>query len=560
MSLNSFRNGLGSVTSSPVGKWAIFIVGALLVFSLVFSGLGNNLGGRGASNGAAGASSETVATVNGDAITRAEFDQTTEGFRSQAQQMGQTIGVMKSGLLHATALDQLVTAKLELQQAKKLGLSVSDADLARQRQQIVTQSGIAVKLNLKPGATLREIDNALAQNGQPSIEDRLPDEALRQNALLDKLQTYQNNHITVTEADARQSFHQWHTRHILIDNKKRSDVQAQAQAQQVLAKAKAPGADFASLAKQYSEDPGSKDKGGDDDWIDQNTPYDEAFKTAAFALKPGDVTLAKSPQFGYFIIKLDAVRDNLPKDFDKNRVQYIAQATQQKQTLAQQKMVNDLKNDPNTKVVVNDPELRADRTATLAAKESDPVKRQTLLQSALTDYNAALKSNPAMPIAGEINAQIGQAYQTLQQPTQAITAFEKAVTQTDDADLRMALGSLYVQAKQPDKAVTQFEAASQQAWDNPQLHAQLASMYGVMHKPDLAKKEQDWMKQYQQRQQASMPPGMAGITPGAGTAPAPPPAAPSSPASPVRTVPGTGVQVVPGDAPGATTVLPAKKP
>ena len=74
----------------------------------------------------------------------------------------------------------------------------------------------------------------------------------------------------VTEQDARDFYKEYHTRHILIDNKKVSDVQAQSQAQQILAKALAPGADFAALARQYSDDPGTKPKGGDDGWIGED--------------------------------------------------------------------------------------------------------------------------------------------------------------------------------------------------------------------------------------------------------------------------------------------------
>lgn len=570
MSLNSFRTGLERITSSTAGKWTIFVIGALLVFSLVFSGLGNNLGNkRGQSGPTTGASGETVATVNGDPITREDYDQSVGSLRSQAEQFGQHISVLRSALLHDTALEQLITAKLQLQQAQKLGLTASDADIAKARQQVVTQSGIAEKLGLKPNASISDIDAALAKNGQPSIEDRLPDDTLRQNVLLDKMQTYQNNQVNVTEQDARSFYHEFHTRHILISNKTRSDVQAQAQAQQIIAKAKAPGADFAALAKQYSDDPGTKDKGGDDGFIgpDNNfNGYVPEFTAAAIALKPGEVTSTpvKSPQFGYFVIKLDGVKDNLPKDFDKNKAQYIAQAKEQKQGAARQAAITALKNAPGTKIVINDPELRADRAIAQSAQDPDPLKQQADTRAALADYQNALKSNPPMSVAGEINTQIAQAYQALGQPAQAIAAYETALKSTDDAQLRLTLGNLYLQAKQTDKAAAQFQSASTQAWDDPQVHQQLAAIYAQMKRPDLLKQEADWQAQYQKRQaQASgpmggaLPPGVS-ITPPAGAQAAS--QAPAPPANvPVQTAPSSGVKVVPSDAPGATTIVPVKK-
>lgn len=571
MSLNSFRTGLERITSSSAGKWTVFVIGALLVFSLVFSGLGNNLGSRRGAAGpnGAGGSGGTLATVNGDAITQGDYDQSVSSLRGQAEQFGQHISVMQSAALHNAALEQLITAKLELQQAQKLGLTASDADIARARQQVVTQSGVAEKLGLKPAASLSDIDAALAKNGQPTIEDRLPDEALRQNVLLDKLQTLQANQVNVSEQDARAFYKEYHTRHILIGNKTRSDVQAQAQAQQIITKAASPGADFAALAKQYSDDPGTKTKGGDDGFIGQDNGFNgyvPEFTKAAIALAPGQVSSApvKSPQFGYFVIKLDGVRDNLPKDFDKNKAQYIAQVKQQKQGEARQASLTALKNAPGTKIVVNDPALRADRAMAQAAQAPDPVAQQSGTRTALADYQNALKTNPPMSQAGEINVGIGQAYQALGQPAQAITAYETALKSTDDAQLRLALGTLYLAARQPDKAAAQFQSASTQAWDDPQVHQQLAATYATMKRPDLLKQEQQWQMQYQQRQAQSTGPMGGGLPPGVTVAP--PPAAANASAAPVRpastapqNVPDTGVKVVPSDAPGAATVVPVKK-
>lgn len=567
MSLNSFRTGLERLTSSTAGKWTIFVIGALLVFSLVFSGLGNNLGSKRGAAGPTGGSSAAVATVNGDAITRDDYDQSVGSLRSQAEQGGLSIGVTRSALLHDTALEQLITAKLQLQQAQKMGLTASDADITKARQQVVTQSGIAERLGLKPNASISDVDAALAKNGQTSIEDNLPDEALRQNILLDKMQTYQANQVNVTEQDARNFYHEFHTRHILIASKTRSDVQAQAQAQQIIAKAKAPNADFAALAKQYSDDPGTKDKGGDDGFIGPDNGFNgyvPEFTAAAIALKPGEVspTPVKSPQFGYFIIKLDGVKDNLPKDFDKNKAQYIAQVKQQKQGTAHQAFIAGLKRAPGTKIVINDAALRADRAMAQATQDADPVKQQADTRAALADYQNALKSNPPMSVAGEINTQIGQAYQALGQPAQAIAAYEAALKNTDDAQLRLTLGTLYLQAKQTDKAAAQFQSASTQAWDDPQVHQQLAGIYAQMKRPDLLQQEAQWQAQYQKRRQqaagpmgGALPPGVT-VTPPAGV----PTASQSSPANArTQTAPETGVKVVPGDAPGATTIVPVKK-
>lgn len=67
------------------------------------------------------------------------------------------------------------------------------------------------------------------------------------------------------------------------------------------------GEDFAKLAKENSDDPGSKDNGGEYDFFGRGKMVPE-FEKAAFALKPGEVSGLVETEFGYHIIKLEARR------------------------------------------------------------------------------------------------------------------------------------------------------------------------------------------------------------------------------------------------------------
>ncbi|HVE56533.1 MAG TPA: peptidylprolyl isomerase [Pyrinomonadaceae bacterium] len=78
-----------------------------------------------------------------------------------------------------------------------------------------------------------------------------------------------------------------------------------AKATEVLQRLK-NGEDFAALAKEFSEDPGSKDKGGLYEGVTEGGGFDKSFESAALALQPGQFTqeLVETP-FGYHIIKLE---------------------------------------------------------------------------------------------------------------------------------------------------------------------------------------------------------------------------------------------------------------
>jgi parvulin-like peptidyl-prolyl isomerase len=98
--------------------------------------------------------------------------------------------------------------------------------------------------------------------------------------------------------------------HILLMTKDPKTDQDLSQAQKdakrktmegLLKRAKA-GEDFAKLAKEYSEDPGSKDKGGE--YTFPRGQMMPEFESTAFALKPNEISDIITTPFGYHIIKL----------------------------------------------------------------------------------------------------------------------------------------------------------------------------------------------------------------------------------------------------------------
>jgi parvulin-like peptidyl-prolyl isomerase len=81
---------------------------------------------------------------------------------------------------------------------------------------------------------------------------------------------------------------------------------ARVKAEEALTKLR-EGADFETTARQYSDDPSTRDRGGDLGWFRSGAMVRE-FDQMAFALRPGDISGIVETSFGFHIIKVEKVR------------------------------------------------------------------------------------------------------------------------------------------------------------------------------------------------------------------------------------------------------------
>lgn len=107
--------------------------------------------------------------------------------------------------------------------------------------------------------------------------------------------------------------------HILVKVEGKGDPAEQkkalAKAEDIAKQAQA-GKDFAQLAKADSADLGSRSQGGDLGWLDKGTT-DEAFESALFALKKGEISAPVLTSEGYHIIDLRDIRPGKTRSFDE---------------------------------------------------------------------------------------------------------------------------------------------------------------------------------------------------------------------------------------------------
>jgi foldase protein PrsA len=210
-----------------------------------------------------------IASVNGQKITKAEFT------------------AKLSALPQAKAvLNQLVQADLVDQYAKDNNIQIPDADVTKKLDEI--------KARYPAG----QFENAVKAQGLSETDVR---NIIRQQLIVERAVS---KDINVTDADIKKYFDQnhatldkpaqVHARHILVADQKTADL--------VESKLKG-GAKFEDLAKQYSVDPGSKDKGGDLGFFGKGQMV-PAFEQAAFSLQPNQVSAPVKSPFGYHVIQV----------------------------------------------------------------------------------------------------------------------------------------------------------------------------------------------------------------------------------------------------------------
>ncbi|MFO0862915.1 MAG: peptidylprolyl isomerase [Candidatus Saccharibacteria bacterium] len=212
-----------------------------------------------------------VASVNGNILYNTvtyndylfELASIEKFYQSQNQDLTSAEGKAKLAQLKNDLITQLENNLLIQQQAKQMGITVTNKEVDDQFNQLVQNAGGLDKVK----ATLDKLYGWSVDDFKQKIRDSL-------------LQQKVGNKITTDES---------------------LNAPAKAQAEDILKQIQG-GADFATLAKQYSQD-GSAANGGDLGLFSKGQ-LDPDFEAAAFALQPGQTSGIVKTQYGYHIIKV----------------------------------------------------------------------------------------------------------------------------------------------------------------------------------------------------------------------------------------------------------------
>lgn len=186
-----------------------------------------------------------------------------------------------------------------------------------------------------------QYDLAVQQNGEKAIREMVKLDLLRQKAAMED--------IKVTDKELKEYYDNYKPKirasHILVkDEKTAKEIKAKLD----------KGEDFAKLAKQYSQDPGSAANGGDLGWFGPGKMVKE-FEDAAYKLKVGQVSDPVKTDYGYHIIKVTAKEKKKPFNEMKDEIEFEVKQRKLDPTKVQSKVEQLVK---DAKVEIEDKDLQ----------------------------------------------------------------------------------------------------------------------------------------------------------------------------------------------------------
>lgn len=208
--------------------------------------------------------------------------------------------------LRNTILDRMIEEKLLYAQAALDSITISDdeinASLENQLSYFISQYGSQEKLEQVYGMSIDKIKRELRDE-------------VRKSLMSNRVQQKHFSEIDVTRREVEEFYNtykdslalipeKFELAHIFINPQKGERLKAKARefAESLLDSIK-KGADFAALAKKYSDDPGSAAKGGELGFVKRGVFFPE-FEAAAFQLEEGELSEVVESPVGFHIIQM----------------------------------------------------------------------------------------------------------------------------------------------------------------------------------------------------------------------------------------------------------------
>lgn len=445
-----------------------------------------------------------IATVNGTQVSAQEFDRRFNQAITEAENQRGSLSPLDTAGVRSQVLSQMIQERIQVAAAEKEGIDVGRREISAARDKMVNdaidqQKQVAFgQANRDPKAKKKKISDAefrewLKSRGtdidtvRTQIASGYPDAFMRDQLMIQKLQAkVRSGFSNISDKQLQDAFREVKMAQIVIGGL--PDAQAKQKADSVLKELQA-GGDFAELAKKFSTDPMTKNKGGVSDSF-MPIYGDKDLQT----LKVGDTSGVLKSYQGYRIVKI--LDSRMPKDFEKNKKSMKDQYVM----MQSYKTLGEILQKAEESAVIKweNPSYEGFYLADKAMymPPTDQAKQQKMMKDAIAKLEKArtTDSHPA-----DVSCKLAQIYMGQKQYQKAIDILVDIMDKrrlVDHVQLRLLLSYLYIQNNQSDKAVAQLKDVSESN-ANPQVHVAVQSLYKAMKRPDLEAVEAKWIKDHQ---------------------------------------------------------------
>jgi peptidyl-prolyl cis-trans isomerase C len=287
-----------------------------------------------------------IATFEGGSVTQGELDEFAKqsGFGGLSRDDPQYEAAIQQ------IMPQLVGIEIAKAYASEHNITASDKEVDQEIEKIKKQVGDQARSSSGQDLSNQEAyEQALKQNN--ITEEELRDN-IRENLPVQKVQEKVAGNAETTDEEIQKYYEQNKeaqfttpeqrcVRHILFtkdQKQKAEDVKKQLE----------DGADFAKLAKQYSQDPGSAEKGGDLGCLGKGETV-PPFEEAAFGAKEGEIVGPVKTQFGYHILEVTDTKPKQTRPLSEVEPQIKSQLASEEQSKAFSKWLDEQKKQRDVK-------------------------------------------------------------------------------------------------------------------------------------------------------------------------------------------------------------------
>jgi hypothetical protein len=453
-------------------------------------------------------------------------------------QYGMKVGPLEYFASRQRTLQSLVDNAALIGAARAEGLSVSDQEIDAEMNKIIDEQIKAQKAQGE--AAFRRAVEAQFGSVEKYREDMKSKfeserEGFRKDLLVQKLEKKIKDENKVTEEDYKKSQTKLKIRQILLrpalapatdknlTEKNLATAKSKAEKIATQLKKNPTPQNFATLAKQNSDDFATKDKGGDLGWkMPAELPVSPDVRDEIVNSKEkivGPIVDEQSNAVYVFMIENRALR--LPEDYAKNKTQLLADFETAQDDQAWQ--TYQAKISKAAQFEISDPALQAYKIQSEQIPAAAAAQQNQLRQDALAKYESALATSGGMEAAA-IRYQMAQLYRDLKQPKKAAEVLKVAAEETANAPaLDLEYARALREAGDKKAAVAQLQKLSKAMDEAPPsppsmfggnpddaIRFQISEEFKTLGRNELAAAER---KKIKPPQNIGMPGGMMTVPP-----------------------------------------------